>query len=83
MPALSKTAAAEKLAHVVEKAKPSDLQEIYTELFPDKHSQVPLVASEIAKHVRSGLEAEEIVRMSSKRPIRIIFTATRRSFLRS
>lgn len=61
MPALSRTEAAEKLAHVVEKAKPSDLQEIYSELFPDKHSSVPLVASAIAEHVRSGLEAEEIV----------------------
>ncbi len=61
MPVLSKTAAAEKLAHGVEKAKSSDLPEIYSELFPDKHSPVPVVASEIAKLIRSGLEAEEIV----------------------
>jgi hypothetical protein len=61
MPALSKTEAAEKLAHGVEQANPADLPEIYSELFPDSHSQVPVVASEIAKHVRSGLEAEEIV----------------------
>ena len=61
MPALSKTEAAEKLAKGVEKAKPSDLPEIYSELFPEKTSAPPPVASEIAKHIRSGLEAEEIV----------------------
>jgi hypothetical protein len=61
MPALSKVEAAEKLAKGVEKAKPSDLAEIYSELFPEKPSTRPPVASDIANHVRSGLEAEEIV----------------------
>ncbi len=61
MPALSKSDAAERLARGVEKAKSSDLPEIYSELFPDKHSHGPLAASEIAKYIRSGLEAEEIV----------------------
>ena len=61
MPALSRTEAAEKLAHGVEQAKPDDLPEIYSELFPDNPSHVPMVASEIARYVRSGLEAEEIV----------------------
>jgi len=61
MPALSKTEAAEKLARCVEKAKPSDLPEIYSELFPEMTPASPPVASEIARYVRSGLEAEEIV----------------------
>ena len=61
MPALSKSEAAEKLARGVERAKPSDLPEIYSELFPEKTSATPPVASEIAKHIRGGLEAEEIV----------------------
>jgi hypothetical protein len=61
MPALSKDEAAEKLAEGVEKAKPSNLAEIYAELFPEKPSSTPPVASDIAKHIRNGLEAEEIV----------------------
>jgi hypothetical protein len=61
MPVLSKAEAAEKLAKGVENAKPSDLAEIYSELFPERPSPTPPVASDIAKHIRSGLEAEEIV----------------------
>ncbi len=61
MPALSKTEAIEKLAKGVEKAKPSDLVEIYCELFPERPSPAHPVASEIARHVRGELEAEEIV----------------------
>jgi hypothetical protein len=61
MPALSKPEAAEKLARGVEKAKPSDLPEIYSEVFPEMTPASPPVASEIASYVRSGLEAEEIV----------------------
>ncbi len=61
MPALSKTEAAEKLAKGVEKAKPNDLVEIYYELFPEANCPTPPGASEIVKHIRSGLEAEEIV----------------------
>ena len=61
MPVLSKSEAAEKLARSVEKAKPSDLPEIYSELFPERASAAPPVASEIANHIRSGLAAEEIV----------------------
>jgi hypothetical protein len=48
MPALSKAEAAERLAVGVERAKPSDLPEIYAELFP-------------ARHIRGGLAAEEMV----------------------
>jgi hypothetical protein len=61
MPALSKAEAAEKLARSVEKAKPGDLAEIYSELFPEGPSPTQPVASDIARHIRSGLEAEEIV----------------------
>ncbi len=61
MPALSKDEAADKLARGVEKANSSDLPEIYSELFPEKPSSTPPVASEIVEHIRSGLEAEEIV----------------------
>jgi hypothetical protein len=61
MPALSKAEAAERLAACVEKAKPSQLPEIYAELFPERAPAPPPVASEIARHIRGGLEAEEIV----------------------
>ncbi len=61
MPALSEAEAAEKLAVGVEKAKPSVLPEIYSEFFPRGPPAVPPVASEIARHIRGGLEAEEIV----------------------
>jgi hypothetical protein len=61
MPALPKAEAAEKLATGVEKAKQSDLVEIYSELFPEEASPPSPVASEIARHIRGGIEAEEIV----------------------
>ncbi|HLJ10242.1 MAG TPA: hypothetical protein VKU82_03585 [Planctomycetaceae bacterium] len=61
MPALSKFEAAERLAQVVEKANSSDLVEIYDELFPERPSSTPPTASDIAEHIRSRLEAEEIV----------------------
>ena len=61
MPSLSRDEATEKLARGVEKAKPTDLPEIYSELFPESSATAPTVASEIAKYIRSGLEAEEIV----------------------
>ncbi len=61
MPTLSTTEAAETLARGVEKVKPSDLPEIYSELFPEEAPVSPPVASEIVEHIRSGLEAEEIV----------------------
>jgi hypothetical protein len=61
MPELSKNEAAEKLAKVVEKAKPSDLAEIYAELFPEMPTPSSPAASDLARHIREGLEAEEIV----------------------
>jgi hypothetical protein len=61
MPALPKKQAIEKLAGVVEKAKPTALAEIYAELFPEKLAATPPSASELARHIRTGLEAEEIV----------------------
>ena len=61
MPALSTNEAAERLAVAVESARPSDLPEIHAELFPEVPLTNPPVASELARHIRSGLEAEEIV----------------------
>ena len=61
MPAISKAEAVEKLAMSVEKARQSDLAEFYRELFPEEEFPATLVARDIARHIRSGLEAEEIV----------------------
>ncbi len=60
MPVLSKTEALEKVAQGVEAARGSDLPEIYAEIFPENTGAVP-TATEIARSVREGLEAEEIV----------------------
>lgn len=61
MPALSRTEAAERLASGVERARPSDLPEIYAELFPERPPGSTPVASEIARLIRGGIEAEEMV----------------------
>ena len=61
MPALEKHQAAEKLADVVESVNPTALVEIYAELFPEKPTVVLPSANNLAQHIRSGLEAEEIV----------------------
>lgn len=61
MAAINKNQAAEKLAEVVENAKPTALFEIHAELFPEKPIAAEPSAAELAQHVRSGLEAEEIV----------------------
>lgn len=61
MPVLSTNEAAERLAKVVEKAKPTALTEIYAELFPEKPAAGAPSATDLAQHVRSGLEAEELV----------------------
>ncbi len=61
MPALPKNQAAEKLATVVEKSKSTTLAEIYAELFPEKPAATQTSATDLAQHIRSGLEAEEIV----------------------
>lgn len=60
MPSVSMDEAAERLAVGVEAARPGDLGEIYAELFPEKPAPVP-PAADIARHVRSGLAAEELV----------------------
>jgi hypothetical protein len=61
MPALSTNDAAERLTRGVEKAKPAALAEIHAELFPEKPVATALSAADLARHVRSGLEAEELV----------------------
>jgi hypothetical protein len=58
---LSKAKATEKLATGVEGAKQTELAEIYAELFPEKPAVAPPSAASLAQHIRSGLEAEEIV----------------------
>jgi hypothetical protein len=61
MPELSTHAAAARLAEVVEKSKANALGEIYAELFPEKCSPSSPDANDMARHIRNGLEAEEIV----------------------
>jgi hypothetical protein len=61
MPALSNAEAVERLSAGVERARPSDLPEIYAELFPERPLGTTPVASEIARVIRGGLEAEEMV----------------------
>ena len=61
MPALSTTEAAERLAKDVEKAPPTALVEIYAELFPEQPPVAAPSAADLARHVRGGLEAEELV----------------------
>jgi hypothetical protein len=61
MPVLAKKKAAERLAQAVETAKPSALDEFYSEIFPDSPATAPLSATELARYVRSDLLAEEIV----------------------
>ncbi|MBX3412742.1 MAG: hypothetical protein KF708_08645 [Pirellulales bacterium] len=61
MPALSTNEAADRLAKGIENAKPTALTEIYAELFPEMPAASVLSAVELAQHVRSGLEAEELV----------------------
>jgi hypothetical protein len=61
MPTLKINQAVEKLAEVVEKMKPMALAEIYAELFPEKPATPVLSAVDLALHVRTRLEAEEIV----------------------
>ena len=63
MPSVSKHDAAERLAKGVEKAQPSHLVEIEAELFPERSVAASLAAEEIARHIRRGLEPEEIVNL--------------------
>lgn len=61
MPALSTNEAAERLAKSVEKAQPTALAEIYAELFPEKPAAAAPTAADLARHIRNGLAAEELV----------------------
>lgn len=61
MSPLSTNDAAERLAKNIEIAGPAALAEIYSELFPDKPSASSPSAKDLARHVRSGLKAEELV----------------------
>ncbi len=61
MPVLSSHEAIERLAQSVEAAKPTTLAEIYAEIFPEKAEVASVSAAYLAQHIRSHLEAEEIV----------------------
>jgi hypothetical protein len=61
MPTIPTAEAAEKLAENVEKARPDILMEIYDELFPEETMPAATTASDLARHIRSGLYPEEIV----------------------
>ncbi len=61
MPVLTTAEATERLAKVVEMARPTDLAEFYAELFPEKPPAAPPSAADLARHIRGGLEPEEIV----------------------
>jgi hypothetical protein len=61
MPALSSDQALEKLARAVEQARPAELAEFYSELFPDGPLPESVVASKLALQIRGGREVEEIV----------------------
>jgi hypothetical protein len=61
MPALSTNEAAERIARIVNAAKPATLAEIYAELFPERPVGAVPPAADLAQLVRSGLKAEELV----------------------
>lgn len=61
MPELTTAEAAERLAGVVETARPTALDEFRAELFPEGPSAAPPSAAELARYIRGGLQAEEIV----------------------
>lgn len=61
MPALSTNDAAERLAIGIENAKTTALTEIFAELFPERPAASSLSATDLARYVRSGIEAEELV----------------------
>lgn len=67
MPAIPLKDAMEQLALAVEKAAPEDLVEIFAELFPAKsppdvsETKSAAVALELARHIRTGIEPEEVV----------------------
>ena len=61
MPSITPGEAAETLARALEKAKPSHIGDFYSELFPDKPAVSPPTAEGLARHVRDGIEPEELV----------------------
>lgn len=68
MPAIKKSDAIEKLALAAESAsRADDLVEIYAELFPGRGlpnvagAKAKALAVELARHIRSGIEPEEVV----------------------
>jgi len=68
MPAIKKSEAIEKLAIAAESASSADdLVEVYAELFPERGLpdvagvKAKALAVDLARHIRSGIEPEEVV----------------------
>jgi hypothetical protein len=61
MPAISIDIAARRLANAVEQARPTELTEIQAELFPEGLASNSPSAADLARHVREGLQPEEVV----------------------
>jgi len=67
MPAIQKSEAVERLARAIESASSDILADIYTELFPEREApdvsggKGKAVAEGLARHVREGLEPQEII----------------------
>lgn len=61
MPVVSQSQATERLVRGVERVRPEDLPEIYSELFPESPPPSSLLASELVRLIRGGLKPEEIV----------------------
>jgi hypothetical protein len=66
MPVVARNEAIERLAKAAEAARADELGEIHSELFPDRPlpdttGDAPRLAAELARHIRAGLEDEELV----------------------
>jgi hypothetical protein len=61
MPAIPKEAAVERLAMTVASVSPSELQEVYLELFPEKSAPPAPDRGAVLRHIRNQLAAEEVV----------------------
>jgi len=61
MPEVTLSAATERLASKVEADELDYLDQIYLEIFPETTVPSPLLAGDVARIIRAGLEPEELV----------------------
>jgi hypothetical protein len=61
VPVVSQAEAVDRLAKAVQKVRPDDLVEVYSELFPEKILPPEVSVADIVSHIRGGLEVEEVV----------------------